>query len=500
MAACYSDLHCHSTLFSFNHTVETAWDEEHELFFHSQGDFAKLGRGNVRLVFLSLYPIEQGFVTVKPLNLRTGNISSYLAGIVFNMPGERAEEIQDYDHDYFEDLVKEIEFIAATGDPVVYWNRKNPVKKPLFRYRMVRDYEDLKGYLGLDENCDPAGDGSENIAVVLCIEGAHSLGIGQRNTLYKEEDLLAEKLAANIGRLKRLGPPGREGEWCPFYITLSHHFWNQLGGHCVSLPGLIRKVLDQDQGLYKGITPLGQKVVEDLLGTEGGQKRILIDINHMSPRMRRWYYRYLASRGDAIPIIASHTGVNGKKTLAEARIKGSPGSHHDLADRLYAESKYFNPWDLLLSDEEVMIIHRSGGIIGLNLDRRIIMGKEKLDRIKQLAKSVSVKDQPALWIAPLVDQVLHIATVILESTGDPSVIWDNIAIGSDYSGMITPLDAFRDATKFPDLDEALFNALKQRATTEAVLTGKNEENLRDITDRILWKNNLQFLKKHFHNH
>jgi microsomal dipeptidase-like Zn-dependent dipeptidase len=497
MARYFSDLHCHSSLFSYNHLVETAWDEEHELFFHSQGDFAKLGRGRVKLVIVALYPIEQGFITVKPLNLGVGNISSLLAGLVFNMPGPRAEDIQHYDHDYFEDLLKEIEFLAATGDPVVYWNRKGSANAPVFRYRIVKDFIDLKGYLDLDENLDPPIDDGGNIAVVLCIEGAHSLGIGQRNTLFKDEDLLAGKLSVNISRLKRLGPPGKEGDWCPLYITLSHHFWNQLGGHCVSLPGLIRKVLDQDQGLYKGITPLGQMVVEKLLSTEGGQRRILIDINHMSPRMRRWYYRYLASRGENIPVIASHSGVNGRKLLAEAKIKGKPGSHHDLADKLYLESTYFNPWDLLLSDEEIMIIHRSGGIIGLNLDQRIIMGKEKLDRIKLRVKSLPKKEQPDIWVNPMIDQMLHIASVVLDATGDPSVIWDNIAIGSDYSGMITPVNAFRDATNFPDLDQALFKGLQMRAATEAVLSGRNDDELRRITDLILWKNNLRFLERHF---
>jgi microsomal dipeptidase-like Zn-dependent dipeptidase len=498
MSSFYSDLHCHSTLFGYNHMVDTAWDEEHELFFHSQGDFAKLGRGKVRLAVVALYPIEQGFVSVRPLNLGPGTVSSFLAGVVFSMPGSRAHEIQDYDHDYFEDLLKEVDFLASCREPVTYWNRSGREKGSVYRYRIARDFEGIRQLLDLDDQLNPRQSDQDAIAVVLAIEGAHSLGIGQRNTIYKDESFLNEKLTENISRLKKMGPPGREGDWCPFYITLSHHFWNQLGGHCVSIPHLINRILDQKPGLYKGITPLGEMVVEQLLSTAGGRRRILIDINHMSPRLRKWYYHYLSSQADNIPIIASHSAVNGRSTLAEARIKARPGSHHDLADDLYAGSTNFNPWDLLLSDEEVMIIHRSGGLIGLNLDQRIIMGKEKLSQVKSLAKSKSRKKQQEIWIRPFIDQVLHIARLILKETGDPSVIWDNMAIGSDYSGMITPINAFQDATKFPDFDQTLFSELKKLAETEAVLSGKTEADIREITDLILWKNNVKFLQKHFH--
>jgi microsomal dipeptidase-like Zn-dependent dipeptidase len=498
MVKCYSDLHCHSTLFSYNHSLETAWDEEHELFFHSQGDFAKLGRGKVRLVMVSLYPIEQGFITVKPLNLGPGHLSSLLAGVVFSMPVKRAEAIQNYEHDYFEDLIREVEFMASGMDPVVYWNRTGPGKDEVYRYRIVEDFDDLSRLLELNEFLDPCTPREDTIAVVLCIEGAHSLGIGQRNTLYKEELSLQEKLAVNINRLKQLGPPGREGRWSPFYITLSHHFWNQLGGHSISLPNIVHKVLNQEQSLYKGITPLGEFVIGQLLNNTGGQKRVLVDINHMSPKLRHWYYRYLAQRDELVPIIASHTGVNGKKNLADSRIKGKPGTYHDLADALYFKSELFNPWDLLLSDEEVMIIHHSGGIIGINLDQRIMMGKERLSQIKSMASSKSRKQKQEIWIMPFIEQVLYIARLILRETGDPEVIWDNIAVGSDYSGMISPIEAFKDATCFPDFDEALFNGLRSLSDKEPVLSGKTDAEIRDITNLIMWKNNVKFLKKHFH--
>lgn len=497
MARFYSDLHCHSALFSYNHFAETAWTEEHQFFYHSQGDFAKLGRGKVRLVVVSLYPIEQGFVVVKPLNLGESALTEILAEIVFSLPVKRTEEIQHYDHDYFDDLLKEVEFIASTQEPVSFWNRSAPGKDAVYKYRIVKDFEDLHRLLELDETLQPCTSGEDKIAVVLSVEGAHCLGIGQKNTLYKDETFLAKKLSENISRLKKLGPPGGEGDWCPFYITLTHHFWNQLGGHSVTFSNIINKVLDQTTGLSKGVTPLGQMVVEQLLNTEQGQKRILIDISHMSHRMRRWYFRYLSSRGDHIPIIASHTGVNGKRTMSEAVIKTTKGNYHEIADELYRTSTSFNPWDLLLSDEEIMIIHRSGGIIGINLEHRIMMGTEKLNERKHKARSKTLKEQQEIWIRPFIDQVLHIAAVILKGTGNPSGIWDNICIGSDYGGMITPIAAFPSAEKFPEFDEALFSGIKRLVDSEELLIGKTDEEMREITDMVMWKNLVTFLRRNF---
>ena len=289
----------------------------------------------------------------------------------------------------------------------------------------------------------------------------------------------------------------REGEWCPFYITLTHHFWNQLGGHSVTFSNIINKVLDQTTGLSKGVTPLGQMVIEQLLSTEHGQKRILVDISHMSHRMRRYYFRYLSTRGDQIPIIASHTGVNGKRTMSEAVIKTTEGNYHEIADELYRTSTFFNPWDLLLSDEEIMIIHRSGGIIGINLEHRIMMGTEKLNETKRLARSKNRNEQQEIWIRPFIGQVLHAARVILQETGDPSGIWDNICIGSDYGGMITPIAAFPSAEKFPEFEEALFSGMKKLVDSEELLISKTDEEIREITDRVMWKNLVKFLSRHF---
>jgi len=498
MATYYSDLHCHSTLFSFNRLHPDTWFEQFYPIFPAQGDFSQLSRGKVRVVMISLYPIEQGFVTVKPLDLGTGEITDFLARVIVDMPKERADEIQDYNHDYFNDLLKELDFLQKSADPVTYKVFISPLKRKKFRYRIVSDFDDLKSLLNLDGNLNPGPVCDDTIAVVLTIEGAHSLGVGQRNTLQQDINVLKTKLKENISKLKKLGPPGNEGAWCPFFVSLSHHFWNRLGGHSVSLWKIIRKVMDQTPGINNEITGLGEFVVDEFLSTSNGSRRILIDSAHMSIKVRRWYYNYLSQRGDHIPVFVSHTGVNGKATMSEAEMHGAPDKIHDVADELYKNSTEFNPWDVFISDEEIMIINNSGGIIGLNMDERIMMGKKALEETKKLARFKSGEAARAIWIKPLINEILHIAGHILSQTGQPEKIWDNISIGSDYNGMITPIKAFKTANKFPELDATIFRELKKRIGTEVTLAGKTETDIREITDKIMWKNNLRFLEKHFH--
>jgi len=69
MTTFFSDLHCHTTLFSFNRSRPDVWNEYYFPVFPAQGDFSQLSRGKVRVVMASLYPIEQGFVTAKLFEL-----------------------------------------------------------------------------------------------------------------------------------------------------------------------------------------------------------------------------------------------------------------------------------------------------------------------------------------------------------------------------------------------------------------------------------------------
>ncbi len=501
MSTFFADLHCHSAMFPFNQQQRTVWHERFYPLFPSEGDFIKLAKGGIRVLFLSLYPVEQGFLTFKPLGLETDDITDALAYLILNMPKERSDEIQNYEHNYFNDLYNEYDFLRRFADPYEENVHLNFFKRRKFKFRIATNFDDLNSFLNFDADLTPNPASDNTIGVILTIEGAHSLGVGQLNTLGLDYADLSSIIKENIATLKRMGPPGKEGLHCPFFISLSHHFWNQLGGHAVSLWNILRKVFDQNTGINEGIKDLGKLAIDELLSKDNG-RRILIDVAHMSVKVRQWFYKtYLPERelhtGEKIPVIVSHTGVNGFATIAESEMHGTPETIHDVADELYNNSKKFNPWDVFISDEEIMYIHKSGGLIGLNLDERIMMGKEVLDNTKKRTRWKFPWIADIIWIEPLIEEILHIARSIYLQTPDENAIWDNICIGSDYDGMITPIKAYRNANKFPKLNKMIFKQLKKRINTEQFLTNKSDSEIWEITDRIVRKNALRFLKKHY---
>ena len=91
MSSFFADLHCHSTMFPYNQLQSTVWHEHIHPVYPSQGDLIKIARGKVRVLFISLYPIEQGFLMVDKLGLDTGNITDALANLILNMPKKRVQ-------------------------------------------------------------------------------------------------------------------------------------------------------------------------------------------------------------------------------------------------------------------------------------------------------------------------------------------------------------------------------------------------------------------------
>ena len=497
----FADIHCHPTLFPFLLDKGTVWVENKNMLSPSQADFIKLARGNVRLVFVSLYPVEQGFLDLEALEMHRGDVTDFLANLLLEIPEGKVNEIQSAEHDYFFDLMKEYRLLCDHADPVVQEIGKGKNKRT-FRYRIAGDFEEVKQILSLDDQLNMTGPDSNTIAVILTIEGGHALGTGEPRTLDATEEELKEKLRTNISKLKLLGPAGQEGRHAPLFITLSHHFWNQLCGHCVSLPGMMNKIFDQNEGINKTVCELGKFVVDELL-KKGPGRRILIDTKHMPTEAKKWYYyTYLPQRelatGERIPIISSHSAVNGKETMDKARISGDPSTLHQTADAMYDDSTEFNNWDINLTDEEIGIIHDSGGLIGLNMDKRIIQGKRMLERIKVNPDSAPGTNQyESLWAEPVLMNILHIAEVIYEMKGDVPAIWENITIGSDFDGMISPLWAYSNAESFRTLDRLLFEKLKIHVNTAGFLINKTDDQIRSIVDGIMWGNAIRFLHANF---
>lgn len=541
MPRIYADLHCHPTLRPYNegngdiwqYLPPNDWNKRQPLSFYSQSDFTTLARSGGKLVFVSLYPVEQGFISPKWKVFKNANFFRSIyqtimmkflgitpeellrnlgAKIIINMPAKRTEAIVSPAHDYFEDLVEEYKFLLKSKQEQNIQLADGTNKK--FKIKIVKNYQDLKQTLNIDSNYNYNFAADDTVATILTVEGGHALGCGQKNTSHitleklnavnangnlTDPDAinLLNKIKKNVEEIKKWGQ-NNDGSHCPFVINLAHHFWNQLCGHSMSLAKGMNKILDQTNEMGNGMTKVGEEVVKSLLSKNNG-RRILIDTKHMSIPSRQWYYNYIQKENqgkpeeEKIPIMASHTAVNEYDTMEKSK---SPKTHKE-GDEKYknsVDSRIFNNWDINLSDEEIKIIHESNGLIGISFDERIIAGKQMLDKISKLSSS-NPQAKESLWAEAFIQNISHIVKVINDGNSNKKdTIWNCIAIGSDFDGVINPADTFATAENFSRFEDIIKQKLNESKTVNPLL---QNQNIDEIVQGIMSKNALRFLEKHF---
>lgn len=474
----FIDIHAHPTLRAYNASVSEGtrnlWEKTHnptldskigrwarlktrEIARHSQANLYNYAAGNVRVVFDSLYPFEKGFLNLRklPTAMLGKENAEMLLQAVTGYDGNQMGALRK-NSNYFQELMGQYGFLS-----------KGQGQSPdgQFSYKLAGNWKELQTIVNSDPN---------TIAVVVTIEGAHALNCGLPEK--KGSKLATEReLIENIGTIK---------SWkaAPFFINLAHHFYNELTGHTRSLKPGLYQILNQKKGLNEGITPLGWKVMHELLAKDNG-RRVLIDIKHMSIKARKEYYKMLESHNrlnsnDQIPIVCSHTGMSAYKTIkASARRKDKPRK---------MKKSSFNNWAINLSDEEVNIIADTGGLIGIMVDKGLLASQIKLQEIKSLQDLNGQKDALLHLIAQNIFQMV-------DAVGDKRG-WDLMALGTDYDGLITHIDMYPEAACLPDLKIDLVDYLKRTRFGQELWYGYEPE---EMVQKLMQKNALNFLENHF---
>lgn len=298
-----------------------------------------------------------------------------------------------------------------------------------------------------------------------------------------------------------------------------------------------------------GITQAGKDVIDAAYTLKVDDKRatVLIDIKHMGLKSRLDLYAYRKEKNyEAIPLIASHVGVTGysiqewKSALEECRLLVKNGIPYAgvTMDRKMAgkwgamNNKFtFNGWSINLMDEDIEEVLKSGGLIGISLDVRIlgwqdITGKGDKEeflswedfryffpeKAAALSKGEEVFKESRLIPTKeerhplaLCFNILHIAAVarLVEGVKDP---FKQVCIGSDYDGLINPIINCRDAGDMPALER---NLLKWMPVAESAYLEENGGErllplksgkldmaaLRGIISDILYENGKAFLQR-----
>ncbi|HPF91196.1 MAG TPA: membrane dipeptidase, partial [Flavobacteriales bacterium] len=444
--------------------------------------------GGFRVIVNGLYPLEEGFVHpgfIAELATLTGHAFDTLNAILERRISPFAVMEREYRN--------LLDGSARTG-----------LSAKGNRFVVVRSHAEIIAALR---------DDPDTICIVNSIEGAHAFGdtlrdeqgntvslrSAERRYLWGVGDgprrrdfmRLVDGMRANIAKVKQWEHP-------PFFVTFSHHYYNHLAGQSPSLSGIVKVLVSQkgtapnesDTGVtsyYRlGFRSWGLKVLADLIrrNANTGERRILIDTKHLSPQARSEYYTIVdqaRSRGDHIPIIASHTAVNGRKALDRTMAN---------VDAIYSDEKestqFFHPGAINLFDDEIKRIVASDGIMGLMIDERRIMGramppeagvsmtafkaatkankrlmkewtlakqrhawgeinatvlKQELTRIDAASQVELAKLRPA-YLSVLCRQLFHI--MALDGVGVNG--WYHVALGTDYDGVINPVDIYRQSS------------------------------------------------------
>jgi len=500
----FADLHSHITLFPYNMGKENTEGmlysrnpliREDIAANYTQTDIPKIIDGGVRIVFASLYPIEKGFMRIRGSD---GKLADDVIKLMTNFPQERINELQTDSHSYFHDLTLEHAMILNENEKELNIKCNNTKCK----YKIVTNFNDLKQFLQLDSNY--AINNTENkIAIVLTIEGGHSLfprsteGIKDADDKFEAEinadDLSNPKTQALLTTIKQNIAWAKSNNI--FSLTFAHHFYNYLCGQSISFTQIIDWMLDQEDKSRKGFTAMGKEVVKELMRKDNGQRPIIIDVKHLSIASRQWFYTQDFTQN--IPVIASHTAVNGYKTMNESTVDNDT---HTAAQKKYNKSLNYNNWDLNLSDEEIVIIAKRKGLIGVSVDQRVVMGKQRLDDIKKDNRFnlCNTKKRNKSWSFPIFDTIIHIATVLNNTPNFPKTeIWDTMTMGSDFDGLINPVNAYRTVADYPALRDNLLIWFKESRNSADVLIGKTDAELTEIVIKITNKNCIKFLEQNF---
>ncbi|HLF63769.1 MAG TPA: hypothetical protein VI603_08450 [Saprospiraceae bacterium] len=348
-----------------------------------------------RVLCNGLYPLERGFI-------RNSIINSISTLTGFSLKSLR--DLESCRSSYFAALEQEYHNLLAHQNDPTFSKHGNV-------YMLVNSFQEIMQNINTDTNI---------LNILNSVEGGHAFAGDIRDANGIVVDIMAAEkrhikslfnggagdidfkqyitlLAQNIDHVK--------SQWAhiPFFVGLSHHYYNHLAGHSPSLTTVVNTALSQygstvDQNdttktidvFWLGIHPWGQGILNKLLSriTANGSptRRVLIDIKHMSPQARLDYYGILDrmiqnNPGERVPIIVSHTAVSGRRDTRRS-IDNDYVMFDDEKDNCrffysgFGETLTHRFEGIInLFDDEIVRIVNSDGLIGLMIDERRIMGR-----------------------------------------------------------------------------------------------------------------------------
>mgnify|MGYP005839239127 CR=1 FL=1 len=469
----YADIHIHPTLKPYNWFETDSNNNKSSIYYQkkpkrrqkdnqvvnfTQSDLKTIAESNTKLVYASFSPIERNWFNHSEINKR-------IASILFGLELSRINNLSKQTN-YFVEFENEINLFRKEQNKIFSVNGIN------YKIAVPKTYQELNNNF------------SQNIInVIPTIEGIHSL------FSYEPEKIITQQrsLFENINFIKK-------NEFKPFFITLSHHFYNFLSGHCKSiftentlLDKFLKMIVDQNQGMNATLTTFGKEIIKYLLEIEhysNKNQRVLIDIKHLSVESRKMYYEMLCTHNNnnpsnKIPIIASHcaySGVNSYEQLGKT------------------DEVHFNNNTVNLCAQDVKQIYLSSGLIGITIDERVLASSHFRKIIKKLENDY--ESYTKIWASHICYHICKMAEVIINdpSIEDKSFVWNLFAIGSDFDGFINPVNSFASALQFRDLEMYLIYAFEENRFFKLFM---DKISAYEVVRKIMFENAYNFTSKHY---
>lgn len=450
----------------------------------TQTSFEQAARGQVKILGISLFTYESGWMG-EGLTMQEKSLISNLTGISM----QKLAFIQNsrLDHQIYTDITDEFIYLGKEVQKTHHAGGVEWQVKFLTRDILQQIH---------NGTINP---GNDNIIYVfVSIEGLQSLGIESMKRSDHKFPLRDDKANAVKARINEIKNTWRS---IPQYITFCHHFGNGLAGHASSIPTIMRNIMNinQQSFLDNGLTPKAKEIIFELMCDD--RRQILVDIKHFSARARKEYYAYieelkLQKPAMNFPILCSHTGfVNNVTTLDELALSNDNGAS--------IKNEWLHTWSINMCKEDLQHIQASGGLIGLQIDLKRLIGKKYE---KELKKPKDAESRLRLS-CEVVWANIFTAVGLLNN----KAAWDLLCIGSDYDGIVTYLPEVKTLAEYPTLktkmkqvlDNGQFVAIDQvdvdgrkldSATRNALMFGYSSE---EILDKVFTTNAVAFWKDHF---
>lgn len=274
------------------------------------------------------------------------------------------------------------------------------------------------------------------------------------------------------------------------------------------------------------------------------EKKILCDIKHTSLFARLQIFQTGWQGGDW-PLVCTHAGLTGIHSSARYRYILH---HREFGGFLrvkhykpvgYIPGTSFNPSSINLYDDDVVNIIQSGGLIGLSMDQRILgvpddemMGTGYLDEIFEQEvispderewfrgtkeDRVPVPDEwvlktdqietardrqrlPDFHARHFLNQVFHLFRIARHYGIPDELMAERICIGSDFDGMINPVDSCKNVTGLAAFRELLEeNFLQWENSFEETVHYRISDFISpaELLDRIFYLNGFAFLENRY---